>query len=207
MSEPKSKRTTHNAHRHEDFWPRPDEWLAERWLPENAAALAPHATTAWMPFSVGLQRALACQPAGFACCALGAVALRLLRIDAPPSQELTPSFTLVISHNLRSAPARASAATLRCWRRRCVAECWLLESCSRLPAPSTLLCNPAAWQPPCCSTPDRQPHRRTHGQNIHTRIITHPFSGPSRTAAAPRHIRRGARPASNGPGAAADARE
>jgi hypothetical protein len=38
---------------HEDFWPKATEWLPERWLPSNAAALAPHAATAWMPFSVG----------------------------------------------------------------------------------------------------------------------------------------------------------
>jgi hypothetical protein len=41
---------------HEDFWPRADEWLPERWLPENAAGLAPHASTAFMPFSVGPRR-------------------------------------------------------------------------------------------------------------------------------------------------------
>jgi len=48
--------TAHNTqhhHRHEDFWPRAEEWLPERWLPANAAALAPYASTAFMPFSVG----------------------------------------------------------------------------------------------------------------------------------------------------------
>ncbi|GBF94619.1 cytochrome P450 [Raphidocelis subcapitata] len=40
-------------HRNDEFWPRADEWLPERWLPENAPSLAPHASTAFMPFSVG----------------------------------------------------------------------------------------------------------------------------------------------------------
>ncbi|KAI8466592.1 MAG: cytochrome P450 [Monoraphidium minutum] len=39
--------------RHEDFWPRPLEWLPERWLPGDAADLAPHADKAFMPFTVG----------------------------------------------------------------------------------------------------------------------------------------------------------
>ncbi len=36
---------------HEDFWPRPTEWLPERWLPANAPTMAPHADKAFMPFS------------------------------------------------------------------------------------------------------------------------------------------------------------
>ncbi|KAI8472238.1 MAG: cytochrome P450 [Monoraphidium minutum] len=43
----------YGAQRHPAFWPRPDEWLPARWLPENAAELAPHADTAWFPFSQG----------------------------------------------------------------------------------------------------------------------------------------------------------
>lgn len=39
--------------RHEGFWPRPDEWLPQRWLPANAPTMAPHADKAFMPFTVG----------------------------------------------------------------------------------------------------------------------------------------------------------
>jgi cytochrome P450 len=42
-----------SMHRHEAFWPRPTEWLPERWLPANAAMLAPHATAAFSPFTAG----------------------------------------------------------------------------------------------------------------------------------------------------------
>lgn len=41
------------VHRNEEFWPRPDEWLPERWLPANAATMAPHADRAFVPFTVG----------------------------------------------------------------------------------------------------------------------------------------------------------
>jgi cytochrome P450 len=42
-----------SLHRHPDYWPRPTEWLPARWRPENAAALAPAADRAWLPFSTG----------------------------------------------------------------------------------------------------------------------------------------------------------
>jgi cytochrome P450 len=43
----------YSTHRNPEFWPRADEWLPERWLPDRAAELAPHADKAFFPFSVG----------------------------------------------------------------------------------------------------------------------------------------------------------
>jgi cytochrome P450 len=37
----------------EAIWPRPDEWLPERWLPDASEQLGPSAPDAFMPFSTG----------------------------------------------------------------------------------------------------------------------------------------------------------
>jgi hypothetical protein len=37
----------------EAVWPRPDEWLPERWLPEASQQLGPSALDAFQPFSAG----------------------------------------------------------------------------------------------------------------------------------------------------------
>ena len=40
-------------HRHPSLWPRADEFLPERWLPEYAPTLGPSRSDALMPFNVG----------------------------------------------------------------------------------------------------------------------------------------------------------
>jgi cytochrome P450 len=43
----------HMCCRHPDFWPRPFEFLPERWLPSNIKALGPQHPDAFVPFSAG----------------------------------------------------------------------------------------------------------------------------------------------------------
>ncbi|GBF90393.1 cytochrome P450 [Raphidocelis subcapitata] len=66
--------------RHEDYWPRPDEWLPERWLPANAPTMAPHADKAFMPFTVGPR---ACIGKYFALIELQVLLAVILRRIAP----------------------------------------------------------------------------------------------------------------------------
>lgn len=41
-------------HRTPELWPRPDEFVPDRWLPEGASAgLAPKAKNAFLPFAAG----------------------------------------------------------------------------------------------------------------------------------------------------------
>jgi cytochrome P450 len=53
----------YSTQRHPDYWPRPDEWLPERWLPQNAKELAPHADKAWCVRAVCRGRRLTQLPA------------------------------------------------------------------------------------------------------------------------------------------------
>ena len=39
--------------RHEEFWPRPDEFLPQRWLPDQQAELGAKHPNAFAPFSQG----------------------------------------------------------------------------------------------------------------------------------------------------------
>lgn len=43
----------YNMHRHERYWPRPDDWLPERWMPDGAPDLGPSRPDAYEPFGVG----------------------------------------------------------------------------------------------------------------------------------------------------------
>ncbi len=45
-------------HRHEGIWPRPAEWLPERWLPEHHGSLGPRRSNAFLPFGVGARSCL-----------------------------------------------------------------------------------------------------------------------------------------------------
>ncbi|GBF87312.1 cytochrome P450 [Raphidocelis subcapitata] len=73
----------HALHRHEAHWPRADEWLPERWLPQNAAELAPHADVAFLPFSSGPRACIGRFFAGLELSVLLAVLLR--RLDFFPA--------------------------------------------------------------------------------------------------------------------------
>eukprot|EP00884_Botryococcus_braunii_P014093 jgi/Botrbrau1/22685/Bobra.0132s0028.1 len=45
--------STYCLHRHPALWPRPLEWLPERWLPEGLKELGPSRADAFLPFSSG----------------------------------------------------------------------------------------------------------------------------------------------------------
>ncbi|KAK9803013.1 hypothetical protein WJX73_010620 [Symbiochloris irregularis] len=43
----------YTLHRNENFWPQPDDWIPERFLPEQQAALGPSEKNAFLPFLIG----------------------------------------------------------------------------------------------------------------------------------------------------------
>lgn len=103
--------SVYGLQRHEDFWPQPDAWIPERWLPVNSAIMAPHADRAYMPFTAGPR---ACIGKFFALVELQvllAVILRRTHFAAAPRNEAARAWqnlTLTCSDGARVIPTPRS---------------------------------------------------------------------------------------------------
>ncbi|KAI8475484.1 MAG: cytochrome P450 [Monoraphidium minutum] len=100
-------------HRHEDFWPRADEYLPERWLPENAGRLAPHAGDAFMPFGAGARSCVGRYFALLEAQVLLAQLLRRVRFEAAAGRApvaIKECFTIASDGGIYAVP-RARGAT------------------------------------------------------------------------------------------------
>ena len=90
----------YNMHRSERYWPRPDEWLPDRWLSQHAATLGPTRADAYAPYGVG---ARACIGKVFANVELHYVLARVLsRLEVAAVPECGPHVQLHKSFTLRS---------------------------------------------------------------------------------------------------------
>ncbi|KAL6762205.1 cytochrome P450 [Haematococcus lacustris] len=94
----------YSCHRHEDFWPRPDEWLPERWLPEQQAVLGPRSPDAFMPFSTGGRACIGRYMAVLEAQVVLAVLLQRLELSPPkggaPEVSVKQAFTLKSSQGV-----------------------------------------------------------------------------------------------------------
>ena len=100
-----------SLHRNPYYWPRADDFLPERWLPENAAALGPKSPDAFMPFSVGPHACLGANLANAEGPALIAGVIRQVAFTAKEGwePEWVQTLTLSSKTGVQLVPSRAPA--------------------------------------------------------------------------------------------------
>lgn len=74
----------HSLHRHEEYWPRPEEFLPERFLPSGEEALGPRHPHAFLPFGAGSRSCIGRQFAMLSMQITAAQMLLRLRFELVP---------------------------------------------------------------------------------------------------------------------------